>query len=76
MSYAERWRAAIAAVDPAVAAAARARVDALTKPRGSLGRLEDLAVRLCAIAGGIPDHPSSGAPCWSPRATTASRRTA
>jgi nicotinate-nucleotide--dimethylbenzimidazole phosphoribosyltransferase len=56
VSYAESWRAAIAAVDPAVAAAARERIDALTKPRGSLGRLEDLAVRLCAIAGGIPAH--------------------
>ncbi len=57
MSYAEGWRAAIVPVDPAVAAAARARIDGLTKPLHSLGRLEDLAVRLCAIAGGIPEHP-------------------
>ncbi|MEA2664120.1 MAG: nicotinate-nucleotide--dimethylbenzimidazole phosphoribosyltransferase [Candidatus Eremiobacteraeota bacterium] len=56
MTYAERWRAAIAPADPAVAAAARARIDALTKPRASLGRLEDLAVRLCALAGGVPEH--------------------
>jgi nicotinate-nucleotide--dimethylbenzimidazole phosphoribosyltransferase len=42
--------------DPAVARAARRRIDALTKPVGSLGRLEDLGVRLCAIAGGIPAH--------------------
>jgi nicotinate-nucleotide--dimethylbenzimidazole phosphoribosyltransferase len=46
----------IAAIDPAIALAARERIDALTKPRGSLGRIETLAVQLCAIAGGIPDH--------------------
>jgi nicotinate-nucleotide--dimethylbenzimidazole phosphoribosyltransferase len=50
------WSAAIAPVDPAVAVAARERIDALTKPLGSLGAIEDLAVRLCAIAGGIPAH--------------------
>jgi nicotinate-nucleotide--dimethylbenzimidazole phosphoribosyltransferase len=42
--------------DPAVAEAARARIDQLTKPLGSLGRIEDLAVRLCTIAGGLPSH--------------------
>jgi nicotinate-nucleotide--dimethylbenzimidazole phosphoribosyltransferase len=46
----------IAATDPAVAAVARARIDQLTKPRGSLGRIEELAVQLCAIAGGLPTH--------------------
>jgi len=46
----------IAATDPAVAAAARERIDQLTKPRGSLGRIEALAVQLCAIAGGLPAH--------------------
>jgi nicotinate-nucleotide--dimethylbenzimidazole phosphoribosyltransferase len=35
----------------AVAAATRAALDAKTKPRGSLGRLEDLAVRIAAIRG-------------------------
>ena len=35
----------------AVADAARARLDAKTKPRGSLGRLEDLAVRIAEIRG-------------------------
>ena len=46
--------------DPRAAAAdeARARLDAKTKPRGSLGRLEDLAVRIAEIgsltADGIP----------------------
>ncbi|HEY1729359.1 MAG TPA: nicotinate-nucleotide--dimethylbenzimidazole phosphoribosyltransferase [Candidatus Baltobacteraceae bacterium] len=42
--------------DPAIAKAARERVDQLTKPLGSLGRIEDLAVRLCAITGGVPKH--------------------
>lgn len=49
-------RAAIAPTDRAVAAAARERIDALIKPLGSLGRIEDLAVQLCAIAGGVPAH--------------------
>jgi nicotinate-nucleotide--dimethylbenzimidazole phosphoribosyltransferase len=35
----------------AVAAATRTALDAKTKPRGSLGRLEDLAVRIAAIRG-------------------------
>jgi nicotinate-nucleotide--dimethylbenzimidazole phosphoribosyltransferase len=35
----------------AVADSARARLDAKTKPRGSLGRLEDLAVRIAEIRG-------------------------
>jgi nicotinate-nucleotide--dimethylbenzimidazole phosphoribosyltransferase len=35
--------------DASAAAAARAELDAKTKPRGSLGRLEDLACRLAAI---------------------------
>jgi nicotinate-nucleotide--dimethylbenzimidazole phosphoribosyltransferase len=50
------WRAEILPLDAAVIAAARERVDTLTKPLHSLGRIEDLAVRLCAIAGGIPTH--------------------
>ena len=49
-------RAGIVATDPAVAVAARERIDGLTKPVGSLGRIEALAVRLCAIAGGVPSH--------------------
>ncbi|WP_438005262.1 nicotinate-nucleotide--dimethylbenzimidazole phosphoribosyltransferase [Sorangium sp. So ce321] len=40
--------------DAGAAGAARARQDALTKPRGSLGALEDLAVTLAGIQGGPP----------------------
>ncbi|HEY8371085.1 MAG TPA: nicotinate-nucleotide--dimethylbenzimidazole phosphoribosyltransferase [Thermodesulfobacteriota bacterium] len=49
-----RWRAAAGAVRPLPAdgeAQARARLDRLTKPRGSLGRLEDLAARVAALQG-------------------------
>jgi len=45
---------AIVAVDDAVAALARERIDNLTKPLGSLGRIESLAVKLSAMAGAIP----------------------
>lgn len=40
--------------DAAVAAAARARQDILTKPRGALGRLEDLSVWVAACQGRCP----------------------
>ncbi|MGK3985729.1 nicotinate-nucleotide--dimethylbenzimidazole phosphoribosyltransferase [Sorangium sp. So ce136] len=40
--------------DAGAAGAARARQDVLTKPRGSLGALEDLAVTLAGIQGGPP----------------------
>ncbi len=50
------WRAAIAPLDEAAAAAARERIDSLTKPLHSLGRIEELAVQLSAIAGGLPAH--------------------
>ena len=46
--------AALGAPDDAAAAEARAHLDRLTKPPGSLGRLEDLAVQLAAIAGTSP----------------------
>ncbi len=42
---------AIPPLDAAAAEAARARQDSLTKPPGSLGRLEALAVQLAAITG-------------------------
>jgi nicotinate-nucleotide--dimethylbenzimidazole phosphoribosyltransferase len=50
------FRAAIVPADRAAAAAARERIDNLIKPVGSLGRIEELAVQLCAIAGGTPQH--------------------
>ena len=40
--------------DPAAAAEAQARHDRLTKPPGSLGRLEDLGAQLSSIAGRCP----------------------
>ena len=43
---------AITAISPALAQEAQSYVDSLTKPLGSLGRLEELAVRLYAIQGG------------------------
>lgn len=44
--------AAIRPVDQALFPVAKAHLDNLTKPRGSLGRLEELAARLFAISGG------------------------
>jgi nicotinate-nucleotide--dimethylbenzimidazole phosphoribosyltransferase len=41
----------IEAPDEAAAAAARARQDTLTKPRGSLGRLEALSIQIAGICG-------------------------
>lgn len=46
--------AGIEAPDPRTAAEARTRCDRLTKPVGSLGRLEELGVRLAAMAGRCP----------------------
>jgi nicotinate-nucleotide--dimethylbenzimidazole phosphoribosyltransferase len=40
--------------DPTAAAAARARQDTLTKPRGALGRLEDLSVWIASCQGHCP----------------------
>jgi nicotinate-nucleotide--dimethylbenzimidazole phosphoribosyltransferase len=47
-------------LDEASRAAARRRVDVLTKPLGALGRLEPLAVHLCAIQGTL--QPKLSAP--------------
>jgi nicotinate-nucleotide--dimethylbenzimidazole phosphoribosyltransferase len=44
----------VTAPDPEVAAAARARQDRLTKPPGSLGRLEDLSVWVASCQGLCP----------------------
>ena len=54
-----RWRVAelassVVPVDASAAAAARRRHDRLVKPLRSLGRVEELGIRLCAIAGSCP----------------------
>jgi nicotinate-nucleotide--dimethylbenzimidazole phosphoribosyltransferase len=49
-----KLRDAIGGRDTAAAAQAQRRLDALTKPPGSLGRLEEIAVRLAAISGRPP----------------------
>ncbi|HXQ24756.1 MAG TPA: nicotinate-nucleotide--dimethylbenzimidazole phosphoribosyltransferase [Candidatus Acidoferrales bacterium] len=51
MSLLEDTCGAIAAVDRTVAIAAQRLLDNKTKPRGSLGRLEELACRVAAIRG-------------------------
>jgi nicotinate-nucleotide--dimethylbenzimidazole phosphoribosyltransferase len=53
----ELLRATVTAIGPASAAAcaqARERQESLTKPRGSLGILEDISVRLAGLAGSCP----------------------
>lgn len=49
--------ASIAPVDEVARAEAASRLDAKTKPPGSLGRLEELACRLAAIRGEMPGDP-------------------
>ena len=45
----------IQVLDEAAMAAAKARQDMLTKPAGSLGRLEELSIQLAGVMGkGIP----------------------
>ncbi|MDT4962804.1 MAG: nicotinate-nucleotide--dimethylbenzimidazole phosphoribosyltransferase [Pseudonocardiales bacterium] len=46
--------ALLAPIDPAAAAGARAHLERLTKPSGSLGRLEILGIQLAAISGVDP----------------------
>ena len=46
--------AAIAPPDAEAMAAARERQDRMTKPRGSLGALEEVSVRLAGLAGSCP----------------------
>jgi nicotinate-nucleotide--dimethylbenzimidazole phosphoribosyltransferase len=49
-----RLRDAVGGPVAAAAAETQRRLDTLTKPPGSLGRLEELAVRLAALTGGRP----------------------
>ncbi len=51
MNALARLVAAVHPVDGRLAVQARARLDSLTKPRGSLGRLEELAARVVVITG-------------------------
>ena len=50
---------AIAPPPPGGADAAKRHLDSLTKPAGSLGRLEEIALRLALLRGGAPEvrHP-------------------
>jgi nicotinate-nucleotide--dimethylbenzimidazole phosphoribosyltransferase len=54
MSALSRLLDSIAAPDEHAIVVARRHLDTLTKPPGSLGRLEDLAVRLAVVQGGVP----------------------
>lgn len=47
----ETWARSIPPLDAGAAEKARVRLNHLTKPEGSLGRLEDLAIQLAAIQG-------------------------
>ena len=53
MSILENTLKAIKPVDPALMAKAQARLDILTKPKDSLGRLEEFARRMVAITGDL-----------------------
>jgi len=54
MELLDEVRAGIRPLDAAAVAAARARLDLMTKPRGSLGTLEDLSAQLAGLAGECP----------------------
>ncbi|RCG32065.1 nicotinate-nucleotide--dimethylbenzimidazole phosphoribosyltransferase [Sphaerisporangium album] len=54
MSTLEETIAAIRPLDESAIAEARARQDRMTKPRGSLGVLEDVSVKLAGLAGACP----------------------
>jgi len=54
MTSLHRLREAIRPPAPEAAVEAQRHLDDLTKPPGSLGRLEEIALRLAAISGGVP----------------------
>jgi nicotinate-nucleotide--dimethylbenzimidazole phosphoribosyltransferase len=70
--------AAIRPLDEAAMSAARAHQDRLTKPRGALGVLEELSVRLAGIAGACPNRRpwpcSPPTTACTPRASPPGRR--
>ena len=51
MERIKKITANISEIDPAVTKKAQERLDSLTKPLGSLGRLEELAKQICGITG-------------------------
>jgi len=51
MSILERTTASVAPLDRGLAPRVTAHLDNLTKPRGSLGRLEELALQYCLVTG-------------------------
>jgi nicotinate-nucleotide--dimethylbenzimidazole phosphoribosyltransferase len=59
MTSLSRLREAIRPLEVEAAVEARRHLDALTKPPGSLGRLEEIALRLAALRAGAPrvEHP-------------------
>src|SRR5262245_36831024 len=57
----EALAARVAPVDRDAAAVAQRLLDAKTKPRRSLGRLEDLVCQLAAIRGAVPMRPEKKA---------------
>jgi nicotinate-nucleotide--dimethylbenzimidazole phosphoribosyltransferase len=57
----ERWVRLVSPVDERVAREARDALDGKTKPRGSLGRLEDLACDIAAIRGTVSPDPLQAA---------------
>ena len=58
MTTLDQTIAAIVPPDPAVARKTQALLDGKTKPRGSLGRLEELACRIAAARGSpVPELP-------------------
>ena len=65
MSVLDEAVAKLVPVDPAAASEARARQDRLTKPPGSLGRVEDLGVQLCRDRRPLPATDPGAGP-WSP----------
>ncbi|HUM17417.1 MAG TPA: nicotinate-nucleotide--dimethylbenzimidazole phosphoribosyltransferase [Candidatus Nitrosotalea sp.] len=54
MTALQKLLSIVALPDAGAEVEARRRLDQLTKPPGSLGRLEELVVRLCAISGACP----------------------
>ena len=59
MTQLSRLLSSIVLPTPGGAEAAQRHLDDLTKPPGSLGRLEEIALRLALLRGGAPavDHP-------------------